>query len=207
MASEKIRIAVVTGGHGFAEREFDAAFASMTDLDVVREELAEFVRDPARTEYASVVFNNFHQPKPDPATAEALLELTRNGQGIVVLHHAILAFLEWDEWAHLVGVEDRKFGYTPGQRITVHVADRDHPIVAGIPDWEMIEETYQMDSPDDGGLLTVDHPTSMIDVAWTRDYGKSRVFCFQCGHDDRAYNHPQFREALHRAILWTARRI
>jgi type 1 glutamine amidotransferase len=206
MASEKIRIAVVTGEHGFREREFDAAFASMRDVDVTREELAEFICDPSRTEYAAVVFYNFHQPKPDPTTADAILDLTRKGQGIVVLHHAILAFLEWDEWAQLVGVQDRKFGYTPGQKITVHVAEPNHPIVAGVPDWEMTEETYQMNSPDDA-LLTVDHPTSMKGVAWARTYRNSRVFCFQCGHDDRAYTHPQFREVLHRAILWTAGRL
>jgi type 1 glutamine amidotransferase len=207
MPSDKTRIAVVTGEHPFRERDFDALFASMDDVAFRREELAEFVVDPARPTYDAVVFYHFHQPRPDPVTARALLELTERGQGIVVLHHALLAFREWEEWGRLVGVADRSFGYTPGQRITVRVADRNHPLVAGLSDWEMTEETYQMDSPEEGVLLTVDHPTSMKGVGWVRTHGNSRVFCFQCGHDNRAYDHPRFRETLHRAILWTARRL
>ena len=54
-------------------------------------------------------------------------------------------------------------------------------------------------------LLTVAHPNSMEVLAWAREYGKSRIFCFQSGHDDVTYSNPNFREVLKRGIQWTGR--
>jgi type 1 glutamine amidotransferase len=33
------------------------------------------------------------------------------------------------------------------------------------------------------------------------------VFCYQGGHDNRAYSHRNFQEVLRRGILWSAGRI
>ena len=207
MASDALEIAVVTGEHGFEEAKFDAAFASMDGIAPTREELPAFVADPRRDAYDAVVFYNFHQGVPDSATAEALTGLTERGQGIVVLHHAILAFLDWEEWGRLVGLSNREFGYDPGQRIRVEVADPTHPIAQGVEPWEMTEETYSMEGPgsDSVAVLTVDHPKSMRVVGWAREHGNARVFCFQCGHDNRAYREPMFRRVLANAIRWVAR--
>ena len=119
-----------------------------------------------------------------------------------------LAFPEWDEFVKICGIEDRSFGYHIGERVKVHIADADHPITAGVTDWEMTDETYSMKSPgkDSHVLLTVDHPKSMEVVGWTRAYRNSRVFCFESGHDNRTYRVPQFREVLTRGIRWVAGR-
>lgn len=39
-------IAVVTGEHGFQERQFDAVFESMEGVQFLREDLDDFVDDP-----------------------------------------------------------------------------------------------------------------------------------------------------------------
>ena len=56
-------------------------------------------------------------------------------------------------------------------------------------------------------LLTTDDPQSMKSIAWTRCYKKARVFCFQSGHDQRAYANPSFRLVIGRGIQWVAGRI
>ena len=208
MPSEKVSIAVVTGDHPFRERDFDALFESMGGIDFVREDLSVFVNDPKRKQYQTIVFYNFHQQNPAPETAEAVLELADNGQGLVILHHAILAFPQWDEFASICGIEDHKFGYFVGERIRIHVADTQHPITAGMSDWDMIDETYTMKSPaaDSHILLTAEHPKSMKVIGWLREYRNSRVFCLQSGHDNRTYSVPQFREVLERGIRWVAKR-
>ena len=75
MSIENMKIAVVTGEHPFQEKEFDAVFESMDGIEFVREDLADFAKDPDREHYESVVFYNFHRKNPDPETTEAILSL------------------------------------------------------------------------------------------------------------------------------------
>ena len=202
-----MKIAVVTGEHEFQEKQFDAVFESMEGLQFVREDLDDFVDDPDQTDYDTVVFYNFHRPYPTDTQAEAILRLTERGQGMVILHHAILAFPEWDVYSEMCGIQDRDFGYHPRQTLQVQIADANHPITKGLTEWEMGDETYTMTSAGDDSaiLLTVDHPNSMDVLGWAREYGKSRVFCLQSGHDDVTFSNPNFRKVLRRSIYWCAK--
>jgi hypothetical protein len=139
-----------------------------------------------------------------PKTALERLGATR--QGIVVLHHAILAYPQWQTWSDITGIEDRGFGYHVGQTAASRVANPNHPIGRGIADWTMVDETYTMANAGPGSevLLTYDHPRSMKTIAWTRQYRQSRVFCYQAGHDQQAWGDTGFREFLRRGILWSA---
>ena len=203
-----VTAAVITGEHLFDVPGFHAAFRSMPDVDLYPQSLENFVGDHGgvRDEYDALVFYNFHRPAPDPKTAAALESLGETSQGIVVLHHAILAFPEWPVWSQICGIEDRTFGYHMNQRVHVHVADSTHPITAGLADWDLPDETYTMCSADTDSriLLTTNHTRSMRTLAWTRRFGHARVFCFQSGHDNDAYTNPGFRTVLHRGIRWAA---
>jgi type 1 glutamine amidotransferase len=68
----------------------------------------------------------------------------------------------------------------------------------------MVDETYVMPEPGEGSsvLLTTDHAKSMRPLAWTREYGKSRVFSFGCGPDDQTWRTDEFEEVLRRGKLW-----
>ena len=89
------------------------------------------------------------------------------------------------------------------------VADRRHPITRGLDDWELTDETYVMNEPVDGSriLVATDHPRSMQAIAWTRTVNGTRVFCYQGGHDARAYNDPGFRRLLLRGLTWAGGRL
>lgn len=204
-------VAVVTGEHAFDVPAFQAALRSVPEIDAYPQSLSNFVADAGdvRDAYDAVVFYHFHQ-SADPETAAAIERLAETGQGIVVLHHALVAFPEWDAWSTLCGLEDRSFGYSHGETIDVEVATDEHPITAAVGPWTMTDETYDMASPleeaahESEVLLTVEHPESMSAVAWTRTYGDARVFCFQSGHDASAFSHPSFRAVLGRGVRWTA---
>jgi len=73
----------------------------------------------------------------------------------------------------------------------------------------MVDETYTMKDPGEGStiLLSTDHPKSMKHLAWTREYRKSRVFCFESGHDDKAWSNSGFKKVLARGMQWCAGRI
>lgn len=205
-----MKIAVVTGEHGFREKDFDKVFKSMQDIEFVREDLDVFVDDPNQSEYDTVVFYNFHRPYPTDTQAQTILGLTERGQGIVILHHAILAFPEWDAYSDMCGIDERSdFDYFPKQTFQVQVVDSTHPITNGLSDWEMGDETYTMKSAGDDStlLLTTDHPDSMDVLGWARAYENSRIFCLQSGHDNVTYSNPNFREVLQRGIQWCAKQL
>ena len=215
--SKPIKTAVITGGHAFDVVNFHTLFRSLDGIDAYVQHLDDFAVAPqaVRDSYDVVLFYIMMRDTPTdeglpwyagkPRTAlERLGEL---GQGIVVLHHAILAYPEWPLWNAVVGIQDRQFGFYMDQSLTLNVADDQHPITRGLHDWKMSDETYTMAGAGDGSavLLTIDHPKSMRTIAWTRVYKKSRVFCFQSGHDNSAYTDPNFRTVLSRGISWAAR--
>jgi type 1 glutamine amidotransferase len=73
-----------------------------------------------------------------------------------------------------------------------------------------VDEIYTVNDaagPDNDILLTTNHPRSMKTLAWTRQFRKARVFCYQSGHNHTAFEDRNFRAVIQRGILWLARRI
>jgi hypothetical protein len=208
------RVAVVTGGHSYDVPGFQTLIRGLGGCEPEIQHLDDFASSPpaVRQRYDAVLF--YFMPLSGPSDAghewfqghpgTAISELGGTKQGIVVLHHSVLAYRDSPLWASVVGITDRSFTYHAGQKVRVKVADREHPITKGLGDWDMTDETYLMASPgpDSRVLLSTDHPKSMKTVGWTRQHGKSRVFCLSLGHDAQAWASPEFREVLSRGVLW-----
>ena len=212
----QITAALVTGKHEFDVPAFQRVFRAMPELDFYPQSLEDLVDDAGgvRYDYDVLVFYNMHGPAPDERTTEGLHRLGETTQGIFVLHHAILAFPAWPQWSDICGIEDRRIdrddynSYT-GQTFGLEVTNPDHPITAGLSAWQMVDETYTMDDAGEGSeiLLTTQHPQSMRTLAWTREFERARVFCYQSGHDAYAFDHPIFRTVVANGIRWLARRV
>ena len=216
-----IRLAVVTGGHSFDVVNFHKLFRGLGDFDIYIQHMDDFASasEKDRDAYDVVVFYIMLMDGPTDeglpwycGTPLAALEhLGATKQGILVLHHAILAYRQCGVWNDIVGIKDRKFKYHVGQSIHVDVGATGHPITKGLQGWDMVDEIYTMNdaSPADGNeiLLSVNHPKSMKHIAWTRQHGKSRVFNFQSGHDDETWANASFRQVLSGGIAWCAGRI
>jgi len=207
-----LRVAVVTGGHAFDVINFHKLFRALSGVDAYIQHMDDFVAtsESIRDAYDVVVFYHMLMPgPPDGPMKDALAHLGAAEQGILVLHHALLAHPEWAVWSDIVGVANRKFWFYHDQSVPVKVASRKHPITRGLDSWTINDETYTMADAGEGNeiLLTTDHPKSMKTLAWTRACKKARVFCFQCGHDNAAWSNATFREVMKRGIQWCARRI
>jgi type 1 glutamine amidotransferase len=224
MGTSGIKTAVVTGAHPFDVPGFRDLWDSLAALDVYIQSLDDFAADAGKVRdwYDVVVLYHMYTETPAEAGEElpwyqrhhrrAAESLGQPPQGIVVLHHALVAYRDWPLWTQLVGMEERRMeSYHMNERISVQVADGDHPITRGMENWEIVDETYNMGGadPDRGNtiLLTTPHPRSMPTLAWTREHGRSRVFCLQSGHCRTAWENPGFRTILQRGVQWTARRL
>jgi hypothetical protein len=208
----KVKVAVVLEWHPMDVVGFSRMFRAFRDLDCYVQSLEMLAKDEKnRQEYATVLFYNLSTPTPAPDDPIRMFlegHLGRTGQGIFLLHHGLLSYPQWSIWAEVSGLPSRAFTYHPNQTVTFEVAAPEHPIVRGLRPWTMEDETYRMNEPDAASrvILKAKHPQSLEAIAWTRTFGKSRVFCYASGHDQCAYEHLRFREIVHRGLLWTAGR-
>lgn len=214
-----VKAAVVTGGHSYDVVGFHRLFRDLEGVDAYIQHLDDYASSApeARDWYDAVVFyimptegpTDEGQPWYAGEPKRALEHLGITDQGVVVLHHALLAYPQWPAWSDMVGVKKRKFDYHIGERVTCHIARPDHPITNGIGDWEMVDELYEMDEAGEGSdiLITCDNPKSMPTLAWTRTHGRARVFCYESGHDNRTWENETFRTVLSRGTQWAAGRL
>ncbi|MBT4500161.1 MAG: hypothetical protein HOC74_20700 [Gemmatimonadetes bacterium] len=212
-----MKVGVITDGHPFDVIGFHRLFRGFGDLDCYIQPLEEWAIDYHQfgARYEVLVFYNMHTDRPEDCpggkrTREAIDSLG-DGTGIVVLHHGILAFKQDAVWDAIVGMTERAIDdYSHDERLEVHIAEKSHPITAGLDDWTLIDETYDfrnVEGDNSTVLLTVDHPHSMSTMAWTRRYKESRVLNLVFGHDDQAWSNGQFRKVLGRGIAWCGGRL
>ena len=139
------------------------------------------------------------------------------GKGVVVLHHAIADYQDWEWWyKEVVGGKYllKPEGSTPAstylhdQELCIRPA-LDHPITARIGTMHFRDETYKgmWISPDVRVLLRTDNPTSDGPLAWISPYAKSRVVYIELGHGETAHLYPAYRDLVQDAIRWTAGRL
>jgi type 1 glutamine amidotransferase len=226
---EKITTAVVTGEHTFDVPGLHNMFRSMPEIDYYLQHLDQFIADlgKVRTRYDVVLFYNCHLDTPlgnergwwQNGTKEALEQLSETGQGIVVLHHGIAAFPQWEFWSELVGIPHMEriwtlesVGFSFCETLHIEIADTEHSITRGLSAWEIYGETFGslkfFPASDCNVLLTTDHPKmAMKAMAWTHQYKNARVFCLQPGHNNDSYADPNFRTVLSRGIQWAAGRL
>ncbi len=94
--------------------------------------------------------------KIDDATKENFKALLNNGKGLVVLHHAIANYNDWDDYAKIIGakyylnpmtvdgVNKPRSLWKHGVDIKVHIVDPNHPVTRGLKDFEIHDETYNL---------------------------------------------------------------
>ncbi len=218
--AKKLNVVVLTGGHHFVERDFVKLFQGYDDIaykHLAQKVGGEVFEDITDWPYDVIVLYNLNQHMT-PKQQENFLKLLDKGVGLVILHHAIGAYDSWPLFAKISGVKYHfepweqngvrmeRSGWKEGLNIRVHVVDPSHPITRGMKDYDLLDETYCRFTVAPGvhALLTTDAPTSDKTIAWTKSYGNARVFFIQSGHDRMAYENPNYRKIVVRAIRWAA---
>jgi type 1 glutamine amidotransferase len=213
-----IELAVITGGKTHDVIGFHELFRGLDGINSYIQHVDDFASAPeeVRDHYDVVLFFFMMQAGPTDEglpgycgrPKSAIEHLGQTGQGIVVLHHALLAYPNWSTWNEIVGITDRDLSrYQHDEKVTIKVADTNHPITRGLTDWIMVDETYLMANAegDNHIVLKTDHQESMETIAWVRQHESNRAFCFQSGHDHQTWKNDNFRTVLKRGIEWSVR--
>ena len=217
--SAPVRVLLITGGHGFDREPFDVFIKSLpgcTVTEVKHPAALAMFRPENRALYDVVLFYDMpgtisEQEKKD------FTDCLNAGKGMVVLHHAYCSYQDWPEyqtiiggryheqpWTDSKGVAQPASTYKHDVQFRIKVVDKKHPIIKGIKDFDILDETYGRGSVNAGVhvLLATDDPTSTPSIAWTNRYGKSNVATILLGHDNHAWTNPNFVKLLTQAIFW-----
>jgi type 1 glutamine amidotransferase len=165
---------------------------------------------PAASKYDAIVLNYNRTERWDSTTERALIRLVREeGKGLVVVHASDNAFPGWKEFEEMIGLAWREgAGHDRYGRFTVRIVDAEHPITAGLKDFETTDELYRD--------LTEFSPSRVLAVAHSRDkdrdypmilvrsFGIGRVFHTVLGHNAESMQNDGFRTTFVRGTLWAA---
>jgi uncharacterized protein len=186
----------------------DAGLLAATDLVVQCVTMSEISRDASRR----------------------LREAVAGGMGLAGWHGGIADSYRADsDYLHLVGGQfathpskapgevvggDPSDNYLP-HRVEITDLGRQHPITAGIDDFDLVTEQYWVLHDDLNDVLaTTTHPVQPYHpwhrpvtspAVWTRTWGEGRVFVCTPGHSVEVLAADPVRTLIERGMLWASR--
>lgn len=214
-----IKAAVIIGGHGYDVAGFKALFDGLQGVDWYLQDIDNWVGSPVADQYDVFIFYHMVawgiaslRTDMDQRINAALGQIGTTDQGWFVWHHALLSFPDNPDYDRLCNTVDRTLKvpgrFEPRIDMNVHVEQPDHPVTRGVSDFAISGEGFLL-PPCGGGstlLLTHDHPRNIPSLAWCHEPRRSRVLCWQSGHDASEWTNPAFRQIFQQGIEWLARR-
>jgi type 1 glutamine amidotransferase len=149
--------------------------------------------------------------------ADLLSFIKDDGKGFVAAHSASTAFFSWPEFGEMLGgrFDEHPWEVADG---TVVVDDPGFPAMRHFPSRSVFrDELYQIKDFSRDRIHVLAHlDASKLDltkplvhrtdgdfpVAWTKTYGKGRVFYSILGHDDNAWDNPTLQQMYFQALRW-----
>ncbi|MGQ9730156.1 MAG: ThuA domain-containing protein [Candidatus Zipacnadales bacterium] len=202
-----IRTLLFAGGtiHDFAgcADVIEAVLQSMPELKVTRVNDDLSVLEAPRLEPYDLIVFYYTVGEITDGQKNGLLNWVASGKGYVGIHSAADSFRECPEYRAMVGgwfVTHPHF-----RQYQVSILDPQHPITEGLDEFMVEDEQYVTDyDPRNHILATALYKGVAMPVAWTKSWGKGRVFYLALGHNPEACQHETFQLLLKRGCLWAA---
>ncbi|KQV93713.1 ThuA domain-containing protein [Streptomyces sp. Root369] len=204
-------------------------FLESSGYDVRIEESTDVYADSAEMAAADLVVQCVTMSEITAEQVSGLSTAVMAGTGFTGWHGGIAdSFRASSDYLHLVGGQ---FATHPGKEpcerrggeednflpYTVTITDlgREHPVTAGIEDFELHTEQYWVLHDDLIDVLaTTTHPAQpwqpwhrpvTSPAVWTRQWGAGRVVVTTPGHNLDVLENPNVRTVIERGMLWATR--
>lgn len=220
---DKIKVLVVTGGHGFEKEPFFKMFADNPEIEFTAAEHSKtnasvYERDDLFS-YDVVVLYDMPQNITDTQKAR-FMGLFDRGIGLVVLHHALVSYQSWPEYEQIIGGRyqepdpnkagkvTEQAGYQHDVEIPVVVVATNSPVTRGVSDFMIHDEIYwgYRVGAQVKPFITTTHPKSGKPLGWSRIQGRSIVVYLQLGHGKEAFENENYRKLVANSIRTAANR-
>lgn len=137
---------------------------------------------------------------------QAIWDFVHGGGGFLALHNAQGLYPPDGLYYELFGGD---YGGHPEPYVfTIRVEDRDHPVTAGVEDFEIFDEQHTVKYYLDREhllLRSMARDNLSAPAGWWREMGKGR-FCYLApGHTPDALGHPMMQRLMRNAARWLLR--
>ena len=166
---------------------------------------------------ALMFFSQGDLPLTNQQKVDIMSFISKDGKGFLGVHSATDSFLtNWPEYVEMIG--GAFDGHPWNQKVRIRVEDRSSPITKHFPEtFEITDEIYQLNRylrTDKRVLMSLD--TASVDLnaenvyrtdrdfalAWTRRWGKGRVFVNLLGHRPEVWDLPDIQRMWLEAVRW-----
>jgi uncharacterized protein len=162
------------------------------------------VLDRERMGDTDLIVMQWHKPVVTPDQEGALLAAVYAGTGIAGVHAFVgggspaYHYMTGGHWVAHPGDD--------GVTYRVRIEDARSPITEGIPDFTVTTEKYYMHvDPAIHVLAATEFGEVSMPVAWTKEYGKGRVFYHSLGHLPNIVRIPEVLRLTRQGMRWAAR--
>jgi type 1 glutamine amidotransferase len=220
------RVLILSGGqrqhHGYRDQAFYLAglLENTGRYEVTLGEEASVLVTLAVKKYDVIIANADRRDpefKYNLLEQAGLLEFVRAGGGYVSIHGADNAAADWlPEFKVMLGGVFSHVGQPDGKvrkgDYVVKIVDKTSPITRGLTDFPLKDELYynMQIVPGVEPLATVEYNGTAWPVAWTRAFGRGRVFHLVLGHrdfgpdKDDPLRNPNLARLLTQGVDWVA---
>lgn len=185
-------------------------------FEVVIEDSLEVYADIQFMQSLTLVVQSWTQGDILTDEVRGLRDAIAHGVGFAGWHGGVLdAFRQTAEYGQMVGgvFAAHPHGMVP-HRVEFTDTGREHPVTAGLPDFELTSEQYWVLTDSLSTVLATTeivpqtgdpwHEPYRAPVAWTRSWGKGRIFVSTLGHGLPELQVPEVRTLTERGLLWAA---
>ena len=138
-------------------------------------------------------------PVLTPAQEEGLFDFVAGGKGLVGIHGT--AWCIGGKAVDLLGGHAN--WHPPGLAFTVSIADGDHPVTHGVPDFDVEDEIYMSAwDPAIRILATAEWSGKQHPLAWVKPYGAGRVFYTALGHGPGTFARLGMQQMMAQGVRW-----
>jgi type 1 glutamine amidotransferase len=199
-----MRVLLLIGGHpSHAQPQHYAELASLLagegHVDLRMTDDLEVLDRVTLTDFP-VIANYTSWMEPSDSQVRALIDAIAAGHGFLGLHAATATF--WNSAPYLSMLGAKFARHDPYGRFHVHIDNSGHPITAGVDDFEVQDELYELEGQlsDVQVLASAEqHP-----LLYVRQFGRGRVHYNALGHDVAALSHPSYRRLVLQGLAWVA---
>ena len=207
-----MNLIVITGGsHPYEESTpVLVDFLEGAGHQVMLTDDASVLASEGLSSHEVLVFNTLRVGETTLTRAEqiGMTQFVGGGHGFVCIHISGCLPEAWNEYHDVTGGGWIRGVSThpPYGQFSVRMAGSEHPCAEGIADFVTNDELYNKLGWKEGNsvFLTAELEGETYPMAWTRNYGKGKVFATTLGHDGLSFQTPELQRLILNGVSWAA---
>jgi type 1 glutamine amidotransferase len=181
-------------------RELEAS-----ELEVSVARTMDAVLDPQAMAETDLIVMQWHRASTTAQQVDAIASAVGGGTGFVGVHAFPFIADNVPPYYQIIGGHWIAHPGDDGVTYRVRIEDRQSSITEGIDDFTVSTEKYYLHvDPAIHVLASTEFGRVSMPVAWTKDYGKGRVFYHSLGHRPEVLQIPEVLRLTRQGMVWAA---